>query len=160
MSDGPRPIIQNIEVPCDPQRAFDIFLADMSRWWPLSRFSVSALRGETAAGLRVDPRLGGTIVEIGSDGQEYLWGTITTFEPPDIFRMDFHITQSSTASTILELRFAALGTKGTRVTLIQRNWDVFGADAKLLYGGYAHGWSLIFEQAYRAACEQRPSPIR
>lgn len=153
MSDAPRPIIQNIEVPCDPQRAFDIFLADMSRWWPLGQFSVSALRGEAAVGLRVDARLGGTIIEIGLDGREYLWGTITTFEPPDFLRMDFHITQSSKASTVVELRFAALDPDRTRVTLIQRNWDVFGADAKLLYGGYAHGWALIFKQAYRAACE-------
>ena len=111
MSEDPSPIIQNIEVPCDPQRAFDIFLADMGRWWPLGRFSVSALRGETAAGLRVDARLGGTVVELGPDGSEHTWGTITAYDPPDFFCMDFHITQSSAASTVLELRFAQLGTR-------------------------------------------------
>lgn len=159
MSDEPRPIIQNIEVPCPPQRAFDIFLRDMSGWWPLRRFSVSALRGETAAGLRVEARLGGTIVELGPDGREHLWGTITTFEPPAFLRMDFHITQSSAASTILELRFAPLGINRTRVTLIQRNWQAFGPDAKLLYGGYAQGWAIIFQRAYRAACGAAPDPV-
>ena len=149
----PRPIVQNIEVPCAPARAFAIFLADMPRWWPLARFSVSALRGEAPVGLVVDARLGGTIIELGPAGQTHHWGTITTFEPPHCVRMDFHITQSSAATTILELRFAPLGPKQPRVTLIQRNWDAFGPDAKLLYGGYAAGWALIFEQAYRAACD-------
>ncbi|MGK0362693.1 MAG: hypothetical protein ACI9U2_005014 [Bradymonadia bacterium] len=92
-------------------------------------------------------------IEIGRGEGEHLGGTITTFEPPAFFRMDLHITQPSKASTMVEARFAALDLDRARVMTIQRNWDVFGADAKLLYGGYAHGWALIFKQAYRAACE-------
>src|SRR6266705_7200174 len=75
------PIVKSIEVPCDQKTAFEVFLNEMDSWWPLAKFTVSAMAGKAAASIRVDSRLGGEIVEVGPDGEEYLWGHITHYDP-------------------------------------------------------------------------------
>ena len=76
------PIVKSIDVPCGPQQAFDVFWKDMSAWWPLDKFTTSAMAGQPAKAIRVDARPGGEIVEIGGDDTETLWGVIEAFEPP------------------------------------------------------------------------------
>ena len=58
----------------------------------------------------------------------------------------------NTIRSLVEIRFTALGNERTRVELTQSNWEAFGEIAKDLRGGYGGGWSIIFEQAYQAAC--------
>ncbi len=59
------PIIKTIEVPCSQERAFKVFLNEMDRWWPLGKFTVSAMGGAPAKAIRVEAKQGGKIVEIG-----------------------------------------------------------------------------------------------
>ena len=129
----------------------------MGRWWPLGTFSVSAMTGETAKSVRVEANVGGLIVEIGHDGTEHLWGTITSYDPHDSISMDFHIDPQSTrhpgdSVSLVEVRFTALGDERTQVVLTQSDWEAFGDQAEMLRGGYGQGWTVIFEQAFKAAC--------
>jgi hypothetical protein len=151
------PIIRTIEVPCDQQKAFDVFLTGMDTWWPLGKFTISAMRGAPAKAIRIETKPGGRIVEIASDGTEYSWGTIKSYDPPGFVSMDFHIAppgdETADARSLLEVRFTALGNKRTRVVLTQSNWEAFGKMAvHLRDGGYGQAWGAIFEGAYKAAC--------
>ena len=149
------PLVKTIEVPCSQETAFGVFIKEMDSWWPLDKFSVSAMDGQPAKALRVEPRLGGQIVEIGPDDTEYLWGTIKSYDPYDAFSMDFHIPQPSEIvedASLVEVRFTALAMDQTRVELTQSNWEAFGERAEALRGGYGGGWVVIFEQAFKAAC--------
>lgn len=149
------PIVKTIEVPCSQEKAFRLFVEEMGAWWPLNRFSASVLRGEAAQGLRVEATVGGAIVEIGPDGTEHLWGTITAFTPYEAIEMDFHIAQPATSASRLELTFTPIAGDRTRVQLTQSKWEAFGKKAKQMYGGYAKGWAVIFDEAYGAACGGR-----
>ena len=151
------PIIKKIEVPCSQEEAFNVFVKDMGTWWPTQMFSVSVMRKQTTKELRVEPKPGGKIVEVGGDGREDQWGTIKTYDPNDAFSMDFHINhpdhpQTEGKFTLVEVTFTALGDELTRVELTQSNWEVLGDMAEGVRGGYEHGWSMIFEQKYKAAC--------
>ena len=149
------PIYKTIEVPCGQEKAFRVFINEMDTWWPLGKFTVSAMGGKAARAIRVEAKSGGRIIEIGADGAEHLWGTIQTYEPHDFIGMDFHIPRPGErviARSLVEVRFTALGNEQTRVELTQSNWEAFGEIAKDLRGGYGGGWSIIFEQAYQAAC--------
>lgn len=146
------PLVKTIEVPCGQQEAFEVFVHEMNTWWPLTKFSASVKFGTVPEGLRVDPKVGGKIVETSQDGIEYLWGTITSYDPYDYVRMDFHIGLSAETASVVEVRFTALGAERTRVELTQSEWERFGEFAKMMYNGYPKGWVVIFEQAYRAAC--------
>jgi hypothetical protein len=148
------PLVKSIEVPCNQEQAFAVFL-DLGSWWPTERFATSVMRGAQVAALRVDRREGGRIVEVGSDDRETLWGTIRTYQPFDYLKLDFHIPHPSEQSpgfSTVEIRFTALGGDRTRVELTQSNWEGLGEVADMVQKGYRQAWVMIFEGAYRQAC--------
>ena len=68
------PIVKTIEVPCSQEKAFGVFVNDMGSWRPLDKRSMSLMHtGEPAKSSRVEPKLGGKIVEIGADDAEHHW---------------------------------------------------------------------------------------
>jgi len=146
------PFVSKIEVPCGQERAFDVFIREMGSWWPLEKRSMSMKSGGPAKALNVDAQLGGRIVEIGHDGSEHHWGTITVFDPHDLVAMDFHMGMPPEQASLVEVRFTALDSGRTEVVLTQSNWEAFGDMAELLRGHYGSSWGLLFEEAYKNAC--------
>jgi len=149
------PLVKTIEVPCGQAKAFAVFIEGMGGWWPVEKFSVSAMAKSTVKELRVEARKGGTIVEVSADGTENDWGLIRVYEPPSFLSMDFHFVppgEPRGAVTLVEVRFTALADDRTRVELTQSNWEALGERAEGIRGGYDFGWGMIFEQAYKAAC--------
>lgn len=149
------PIVKTIEVPCSKETAFNVFINEMHSWWPLDRFTTSALGGSVAKSIRVEAKPGGEIVEIGPDDTEHPWGTINTYDPYDYISMDFHVPHPSEIDinrSLVEVRFITIDDGQTRVELTQSNWEAFGEMAQMVFGGYGQAWNLIFAQAYKAAC--------
>lgn len=151
------PIVKTIEVPCDQKKAFTVFLDEMASWWPLDKFTTSMMKGAPAKTIKVDAREGGQIIEVASDDSETLWGTIKKFDPYDFFSMDFHIPGPPDFEvgkfSHVEIKFSKLADQKTQVELTQTNLEIFEELAEGVHGGYSFGWGLIFEQAYKAACE-------
>ena len=147
------PIIKTIEVPCSQAKAFEVFVSEMGAWWPLDKRSMSMQGGgKPAKSLRIDPKQGGKIVEIGHDDTEHHWGTIKSYDPHDSLSMDFHMGLPAENASLVEVRFTALEGDRTRVELTHGNWEAFGEMAEMMRGGYGSGWVIIFEQAYKSAC--------
>ncbi len=146
------PIVRTIEVPCSQEKAFTVFVSEMHSWWPLGRFTVSAMAGAPAQTVRVDARPGGEIVEVGPDGREHRWGRIRAYEPHGFVSLDFHMGLPAENASLVEVRFTALADDRTRVELTQSNWEAFGDMAEMMYRGYGSSWGLLFEEAYKRAC--------
>jgi Activator of Hsp90 ATPase homolog 1-like protein len=146
------PIVKTIEVPCSQEKAFKVFVNEMGTWWPLDQRSMSMKSGKPAKSLRIEPRQGGKIVEIGHDDTEHLWGTIKSYDPYDSITLDFHMGLPAENASLVEVRFTALQQERTRVELTQSNWEAFGDMAEMLRGFYGSGWVVIFERAFKAAC--------
>ena len=155
------PLVRTIEVACDQKQAFTVFL-EMETWWPTNRFATSVLGGKTVQALRVDAKKGGRIVETGSDGKEHVWGIIKSYDPYDYINMDFHVPHPSEQKpgfSTVEVRFTALAKSRTRVELRQSNWEGLGAAAEMSSKGYRSAWTMIFEKAYKEACERRNAEV-
>ena len=146
------PIVKTIEVPCGQEKAFKIFVHEMGTWWPLDKRSMSMKSGKPAKSLRIEPKQGGKIVEIGHDDTEHLWGTIKSYDPYDSITLDFHMGLPAENASLVEVRFTALQQDRTRVELTQSNWEAFGDMAEMLRGFYGSGWVVIFERAFKSAC--------
>lgn len=147
------PIVRTIDVPCDQEMAFNVFVNDMGSWWPLDKRSMSLkFSGQPPKGLEVEAQVGGRIVEVGQDGSEHLYGSFKTFNPFDSVSMDFHMGMPPEQASLVEVEFTAVSENQTRVQLTQSNWEAFGDMAEMLYEGYNSGWVIIFEEAYKAAC--------
>ncbi len=147
------PIVKTIEVPCSQAKAFEVFVSEMGAWWPLDKRSMSMQGGgKPAKSLRIEPKQGGKIVEIGHDDTEHHWGTIKSYDPHDSLSMDFHMGLPAENASLVEVRFTALEGDRTRVELTHGNWEAFGDMAEMMRGGYGSGWAIIFEQAYKSAC--------
>jgi hypothetical protein len=148
------PISYTIEVPCNQQRAFETF-ANIGSWWPLDKRSMATMQGkQNPVSLTLEPQVGGKIVETGEDGTEYHWGTVRTFDPNDLFIMDFHMgLPAIDPCSQVEVAFTALDDNRTKVVLTQGNWEAFGDMAEMMRNGYGSSWHMLFEEIYKAACE-------
>lgn len=157
------PIIKRIEVPCSQKKAFNVFLNEMDSWWPMDKFTVSVMAGTKAAGIRVTPEVDGKIIEVSANGTEYYWGTIKKYNPFNGFSMRFHIPHpehmpcppdhAGGGETLVEVSFISLDASRTLVELKQSDFEALGEMAEGVHGGYGFGWTMIFETAYKAACE-------
>ena len=121
----PDPVIKTIDVPCDQRTAFRIFTEDMDRWWPKDRHSVSGMEGRTAQAVRMEPRAGGAITEIGHDGTRHSWGSVRVWEPFARLSLAWHINRPAAQATRVDVDFAPLAS-GTRVTLRHHGWEAYG----------------------------------
>lgn len=149
------PLVKTIEVPCNQQMAFEVFVLEMSTWWPLDKRSMSKYAGSEAEAIKLDARVGGKIVEVSKDGNKHHWGTFRQYDPFGYVNMDFHMGLPPEKASTVEVSFEVLAEDRTRVQLTQSNWEAFGDMADMMYSGYGSGWVLIFEQGYRQACENR-----
>ena len=61
------PMVKTVAVPYRQQKAFAVFASGIGKWWPLDKRSMSMHSGAPAKSLRIEPRQGGKIVEIGHD---------------------------------------------------------------------------------------------
>ena len=151
------PIIRTIQVSCHQELAFNVFISEMDSWWPLSKFTVSAMNGKTAKRIHVETFPGGNIIEIDSEDNKHLWGSIKEYNPYNFLSMNFHIptlNEIVNERSIVELTFTEINKNKTNVELKQSNWEAFGERAKDLQGGYGGGWTVIFENAYMQACNR------
>lgn len=149
------PLVRSIVVPCGQEQAFRIFV-DLESWWPVDRFATSRMRGETVRELRVDASEGGRIVEVGSDGHETVWGTFKSYDPFSYLNLDFHIPHPSEEDpgfSTVEITFTPITEDRTRVELKQSNWEGLGDVAEMVQGGYGQAWAMIFDEAFKSACE-------
>ena len=143
------PIEIDTLVPCSPGAAFDYFTRDVGRWWPLARYSCSQARARSVA---FDGRVGGHLTETDADGKEYVWGTVTDWEPGRKVALTWHPARSPDRAMRVAVTFEAAGAS-TRVRLVHSGWEALGAEAAEVRDGYANGWPNVLGKVYKGYCE-------
>ncbi|MEM6985014.1 MAG: SRPBCC domain-containing protein [Pseudomonadota bacterium] len=147
------PVVKTLDVPCSQQTAFRVFVAETASWWPLDKNSVSAMQGNCAKHVLIEPREGGRVLETTHDDQTEQWGTVTCYSPSDRLTLDWHIGLPQSQASTVDVTFAVIDESTTRVTLTHSNWESFGEKARDMREGYNGGWVGVFEQAYGGACQ-------
>jgi len=129
------------------ERAFRVFTAEMSSWWPLATHKIGAAAAKEAV---IEPFVGGRWFERGVDGSECDWGKVLTWSPPHRLVLAWEITADwkydAAIHTEVEVRFVAEGS-ATRVELEHRCLEAYGDRAEEMRGilGSPGGWGGMLD---------------
>jgi uncharacterized protein YndB with AHSA1/START domain len=148
------PVVKSIVVARAQADAFRLYTEDLAKWWPAKTHS---LGGEKVATVLMEAREGGRIFERWQDGTERLWGTVLAWEAPHRIVHTWHVSTEPDHASEVELRFMALGSARTRVTLEHRHWErMAGAEAQATRDGYNQGWEGVFVERFGAHAGRVP----
>lgn len=108
----------------------------------------------------LEPRAGGTVYGIGTDGSTCTWARVLVYEPPHRLLLSWDIspqwqieTDPSRTSEV-EVRFVAESAERTRVELEHRHLDRHGTGWEgFLNLEAGNGWPLYLER-FRSAVER------
>ena len=137
---------QSVLVHAPPERAFDVFTAGMSSWWPLDSHHIGERPMVAAV---IEPRAGGRWFERASDGSECDWGRVLVWDPPGRLVLSWEISpdfkRDASLDVEVEVRFIVLGPALTRVEVEHRHIDRYGEAAERMRGIFDsdNGWTFI-----------------
>jgi uncharacterized protein YndB with AHSA1/START domain len=150
-------VTKSIVVEAPVERAFHVFTQEMDSWWSPDHHILEA----PLARMVLEPREGGRIYDVGTDGSECQWARVLAYDPPTrlVFSWDIDLhwqieTNPDRASEI-EVRFIPEGDERTRVELEHRHLDRHGdgwegmRDAVGAPDGWGKGLASFAEAAGR-----------
>jgi uncharacterized protein YndB with AHSA1/START domain len=140
---------RTVTVAVSRQRAFEVFTAELGKWWP-KEYSIGQAE---MADFVLEPRAGGRWYEVGVDGTECDTGRVTAFEPPSRLVLAWHLDASfqydpdPAHASEVEVRFIADGPASTRVELEHRGFERHGDGAAGVRDGVdaPQGWAYCLE---------------
>ena len=135
---APLAVRKSIVVSAPVERAFELFTDGIASWWP---FSSHSIHGDEVATAVVEPREGGRVYEIARSGKEEHWAYVRAYEKPHRLVLEWKVNPSKPATEV-EVRFSPEG-DGTRVDLVHRGWEAFGASSDAERGHYETGWGTV-----------------
>jgi len=145
----------SIEVDAPIARAFEVFTAQIGTWWSPDHHILQAELKEMV----FEPRVGGHIYDVGTDGSECRWARLLAYEPPHRFVFSWDISlawqiETDPARTSeIEVQFTEDGPDRTRVVLEHRHLDRHGdgweqmRDAVSAPDGWRLGLTTFAERA-------------
>lgn len=143
-------IKKQLTVEAPIERAFRVFTANMTTWWPKSHH----IGKSPLAQCVVEPRAGGRWYEVGEDGSQCDWGKVLAWEPPHrlvlAWQVDATYTYAPELITEVEVRFSELAPGRTHVDFEHRDLEKIGNVVEGPQGMDA-GWSMILDQFVRSA---------
>jgi uncharacterized protein YndB with AHSA1/START domain len=140
------PIELTFDVACPVVRAFELWTAGISRWWPRDH-TVTAVDELVVV---LEGRVGGRIFERLPGGIEHDWGEVTVWEPPTRLGYTWHLKRDRTDATDVEIRFASLG-DATRVEIAHRGWERLGRGGADWRDRNRGGWATLLPHYVAAA---------
>ena len=131
-----------VDAPID--HAFRVFTDGIGSWWDPGHHILEAELAEMV----FEPRVGGHIIDRGTDGSECRWARVLAYEPPQrvCFSWDINLrwqleTDPAKASEI-EVTFTEEGPDRTRVLLTHRHLDRHGEGWEAMRDAVGSGWTL------------------
>jgi uncharacterized protein YndB with AHSA1/START domain len=139
---------KSIVVQVSPEQAFRVFTEGLASWWPFKGHSIF---GENVDTVVIEGRVGGRWYERSKSGEEALVGTLTAWEPPDRFAVDWHPGRGEETAQQLEIRFLPEGEAATRVEVVHTGWDRLADRIEETVASYDEGWGSVLGRFAAAA---------
>lgn len=144
------PVVRTVEVARSAADAFRIFTEETFAWWPHAYTRAQSSRGQNPVAVTIDPRAGGRVFETIGSGEEFDWGEVLIFEPGARFTMRFWIGMPEATAGTVDVRFEALGSDRSRVTLRHDGWERMGEKGITARERFVPGWTAVFDDGFGA----------
>jgi uncharacterized protein YndB with AHSA1/START domain len=132
-------IEKSVLVSAAVEHAFRVFTEEIHTWWPLRTHAVDPERAETVV---VEAREGGRLFERTPGGEEHVWGTVVTWDPPHRLGYTWHPGRGEETAQEVELTFTSEG-NATRVDLRHWGWEKLGDRMEQTVANYNEGWDIV-----------------
>lgn len=140
-------ITKSVHVLAPPEHAFRVFTEGIHTWWPVRTHAVDPKSAETVV---LEGREGGRLYERTAGGEEYVWGTVVSWDPPRRLGYSWHPGREEDTAQEVELTFTPDG-DGTRVDLRHWGWEKLGDRIKATVADYNEGWDIVIGLYVEAA---------
>jgi uncharacterized protein YndB with AHSA1/START domain len=140
-------VTTSVVVDVPQARAFKVFTDEIGTWWDPDHHLLP--EGTTLTAMVFEPRVGGHVYDVVSDGSECRWSRVLAYDPPErvVFSWDINlqweIETDLDRTSEVEVRFIAEAPDRTRVELEHRNLDRHGDGWEQMRDavGSPNGWS-------------------
>jgi uncharacterized protein YndB with AHSA1/START domain len=123
-------VTTSVVVDVPQARAFAVFTDEIGTWWDPDHHLLP--EGTTLTKMVFEPRVGGHVYDVVSDGSACRWARVLAYDPPErvVFSWDINlqweIETDLDRTSEVEVRFIAEAPDRTRVELEHRNLDRHG----------------------------------
>ncbi len=124
-------------VAATPAHAFDTWTRRMGTWWPAAK----TVSGDPAS-LRIEPDVGGRVVEVDRDGIEHVWGQVLHWDRPSRLAFTWHLFFDPSEATRVDLSFEPQD-GGTVVRLSQQGFARLGPAAEARRANTVVAWGHL-----------------
>ena len=146
----PAAIRKTLTVRATPERAFEVFTANITAWWPKTHH----LGKTPLVKVVIEPHVGGRWYSVHEDGAQGEWGDVLVWEPPKTgeegglvlaWRISHEWGYDPNLLTEVEVRFTPTADGETRVDFEHRKLEAFGDSdaARQTVTSMNGGWDLI-----------------
>jgi len=154
-----QPVRKNVVVNTGIERAFELFIDKFDSIKPREHNLLAVPIAETI----FEPRVGGHIYDVGTDGSQCKWARVLSYEPPSrvVFSWDigptWQLEPDPSKTSEVEVRFVAESVDRTRVELEHRHLERHGAAWRAVAEGVEGeaGWPLYLNRYVEIATRER-----
>jgi uncharacterized protein YndB with AHSA1/START domain len=154
-----QPVRKNVVVNTGIERAFELFIDKFDSIKPREHNLLAVPIAETI----FEPRVGGHIYDVGTDGSQCKWARVLSYEPPSrvVFSWDigptWQLEPDPSKTSEVEVRFVAESVDRTRVELEHRHLERHGAAWRAVAEGVEGeaGWPLYLNRYVEIATKER-----
>jgi hypothetical protein len=145
------PLVIEVQVATDVDRAFATWVDRATVWWPRSH----TMSGRPDA-VVFEPHVGGRIYERDSSGAEHVWGEVLVWNPPGRLECLWHLGFTRQEATRVAITFTE-NSGQTLVRLEQTGWDALGEAGPPRRERTVTGWTEV-TGVYRSFVNQSTNP--
>ena len=141
------PLRLSFEVRCPADRAFRVWTAETTRWWPADHTATGA-DGSTIV---FEPTVGGGVYEVTAAGERIDWGEVLAWDPPNHLAYLWHLRADREDATEVHIDFVPLDADATRVDIEHRGWERLGERGRDRRDANQRGWGGLLPHYVAAA---------